>query len=134
MKKSIVAVAVSTLSMGAIASQHDHEHINVSALTGTQGKPATEHTVAANAAFAETLNFNDTKVFQDNDRGLIVELDDNTHATLRDRFVNLHEGLRLHDSSPKTVNPSLWRQGQATSLQMVYIRLQMVSIKYEALT
>ncbi|UPQ89394.1 alkyl/aryl-sulfatase [Vibrio sinaloensis] len=113
MNKSILALAVSSFSFGVVASTHDHEHINVSGLTSTKGKSASEHTVAANQAFAETLNYQDTKVFTDNDRGLIVELDEKTHATLRDRFVNLHEGLRLHDSSPDTVNPSLWRQGQA---------------------
>ncbi|QOL25794.1 MBL fold metallo-hydrolase [Thalassotalea sp. LPB0316] len=119
MKKSILAIAVSTLSLGAVADEHNHNHdhnhshINAKTLTGAQGKSATVHTISANNEFANTLNYQDTKVFQDNDRGLIVELDEKTHATLRNRFIDIHKGLALHDSSPETVNPSLWRQSQA---------------------
>lgn len=113
MKKSILAIAIASVSLSSVANTHDHEHINVSGLTGPQGKKATSHTIEKNKQFAESLNYQDTVVFEDNNRGLIVELDQVTHATLRDRFINLHEGLRLHDSSPDTVNPSLWRQAQA---------------------
>ncbi|GIU51529.1 MBL fold metallo-hydrolase [Shewanella sp. KT0246] len=120
MKKSIIAVSIlSIISTGAIAHNHDehaghaHEHVTAGALATGKGKPASQHTIDANKALAETLNFEDTRVFADNDRGLITPLDEKTSTHLRDRFKGLHSGLEAQDSSPDSVNPSLWRQGQA---------------------
>ncbi|MGF1699531.1 MBL fold metallo-hydrolase [Photobacterium makurazakiensis] len=115
MKKTIIAILIPTISFGAIASDqsHDHEHVNASAIMQGKGKPASDHTKQANKEFAETLNFEDTRVFENNDQGLITELDKVNLAHLRNRFTFVHSGKSAHNSAPETVNPSLWRQAQA---------------------
>ncbi|MDO6686384.1 MULTISPECIES: alkyl/aryl-sulfatase [unclassified Agarivorans] len=122
MKKSILTASIlSVFTTSVIAHSHDHddhaghdhEHVTTESLANGKGKPASVHTIEANKAFAKTLNFEDTTVFFDNDKGLVVPLDAKTSMSLRDRFKNLHTGLEAHDNSPDTVNPSLWRQGQA---------------------
>ncbi|PSU36158.1 alkyl/aryl-sulfatase [Photobacterium lutimaris] len=97
----------------AAAQQHPHEHINSEALRSVRGNLATEHTIKANQDFAKGLNFNDVEVFRNNDRGLIVELDETTSTPLRYRFSGLHQGESVAHLSPDSVNPSLWRQAQA---------------------
>lgn len=113
MKKSLIAVLTASLCAPAIAVQHDHEHINSSELLRGNGKDASKHTVAANNAFAKTLDFTDQTVFENNDRGLIKELDATSLSHLRNRFMFLHSGQEAHNSAPDSVNPSLWRQAQA---------------------
>lgn len=124
MKKSILALAIASVTFGSIAQEHsnhdhddhaghDHDVVNASQLSKGQGKSASTHTIKANKDFANTLNFKDTTVFHDNNRGLIVPLSAKANEHLRDRFKDVHTGVEAHDSSPDTVNPSLWRQAQA---------------------
>lgn len=114
MKKTILAILIPAISFGAVAKgTHDHEHVNSSAIMQGKGKAASEYTAKANEKFGETLNFQDTEVFENNDRGLIVELDEINLAHLRNRFTFVHSGKGAHNTAPNTVNPSLWRQAQA---------------------
>ena len=111
MKKSIIALSILSLySINVSADEHQHsggsdEH----ALTSTfeyQGKPATQATIAANRAFAETLDFDNIKGFEETRKGLIAEFDDETAAIIWNDY------RFLEQATPDTVNPSLWRQGQ----------------------
>lgn len=43
MKKTILAVVISSISLGAIAAEHDHEHFSEIGKQG--GKPATKTTI-----------------------------------------------------------------------------------------
>jgi alkyl sulfatase BDS1-like metallo-beta-lactamase superfamily hydrolase len=70
------------------------------------GKPATAETIAANKAFAATLNFADTRAFELTNKGLVAELDADTAAIMRKDFEFI--GAEI----PDTVNPSLYRQAQ----------------------
>ncbi len=76
------------------------------------GKPATQHTIEANQTFADRLNFEDVRAFENNDKGLIVPLSTEARKSLNDRFSHLHKGQTIAADAPDTVNPSLWRQAQ----------------------
>lgn len=116
MKLNPLAIACTTIlciQPVAATQQHPHEHINSDALRSVRGNPATEHTIKANADFAKGLNYEDSTVFRNNERGLVVELDESTSTPLRYRFSGLHQGESIAHLSPNSVNPSLWRQAQA---------------------
>lgn len=81
----------------------------------SEPKPATEATQAANAAVLDELPFDDTRDFDDTDRGFISPLPNNG-------VIQTDDGQPVWDLSayqfvkdqeaPDTVNPSLWRQAQ----------------------
>ncbi|MCB0830400.1 MAG: MBL fold metallo-hydrolase [Solirubrobacterales bacterium] len=86
-----------------------------SAARDDQGRAdATEATRAANDSLAASLNFEDTRDFDEAARGLVAPLPDDGRVTSEDgglvwdlsRFEFIHK----HDEAPPTVNPSLWRQ------------------------
>jgi len=71
-----------------------------------QSKPATAHTIAANKAHADRLNFEDRRAFALNRKGLITRLNAETDAIL-------HAGFDfIGAETPDTVNPSLYRQAR----------------------
>lgn len=108
MKKTILAVVISSISLGAIAAEHDHEHFSEIGKQG--GKPATKTTIEKNDAFAKTLNFSDTRAFENNNKGLIASFDKKTGDIIRNSFDFIDPSVANADNAPDSVNPSLWRQ------------------------
>lgn len=90
----------------ASAGTYAEEH-NLS-IKNPGGKPATQHTQEENGAYASTLNFNDVRAFENNDKGLVAEFDQKTGDIIRNSFKFIDEDSA--DKAPLTVNPSLWRQ------------------------
>ena len=83
---------------------------------GSQPKPATEATKAANRSVQTQLNFADRQDFEDASRGLIAKPD---RLTIRDAKGNAVWDLEEYKTyigpdkpAPETVNPSLWRNAQ----------------------
>ncbi|WP_413283463.1 alkyl/aryl-sulfatase [Vibrio sp. MA40-2] len=74
-----------------------------------EGKPATPHTVKANALMSTTLPWDDTSAFDRTTRGLIAELGTHEAGELKNRFEYMTD-MSVEDLPP-TVNPSIWRQG-----------------------
>lgn len=72
------------------------------------GKPATKQTIDVNKQFAETLNFEDVRAFENDAVGLVAEFDQATGDIIRNsfNFIDLDSAA----NAPTTVNPSLWRQ------------------------
>lgn len=108
MKKTILAIVISSMSLGAIAAEHDHEHFSEIGKQG--GKPATKTTIEKNKGFAQTLNFSDTRAFDNNNRGLIASFDKKTGDIIRNSFDFIDPSVANADNAPDSVNPSLWRQ------------------------
>jgi alkyl sulfatase BDS1-like metallo-beta-lactamase superfamily hydrolase len=108
MKKTLLAMVISSMSLGAIAAEHDHEHFSEIGKQG--GKPATKTTIENNEAFAKTLNFSDTRAFDNNNRGLIASFDQKTGDIIRNSFDFIDPSTANADNAPDSVNPSLWRQ------------------------
>ncbi|MGS0681194.1 alkyl/aryl-sulfatase [Shewanella sp. 125m-7] len=103
MKQTLLAISImSIFSFNAIAAQHEHDHITVQ----YQGKDATEHTIAHNKAVADTLNFADTRAFEQSSKNLVAKFDKATADILRAEFAF------ISDKTPDSVNPSLYRQAQ----------------------
>ncbi len=107
MKLSAVTLAIiSTATLGfssaTIAAQHEHDHITVH----YEGKSASQSTIEHNQAIAATLNFADTKAFEQSSKNLIAKFDEATAAILRAEFAFISE------QTPDSVNPSLYRQAQ----------------------
>ncbi|WP_112479793.1 alkyl/aryl-sulfatase [Vibrio variabilis] len=93
------------VSFGA-AADNDYESIDTYA-----GKPATEHTIAANNELAKTLPWQDTSAFERSKRGLIAAFGDHRVGELRNRMSHM-DVEHIRNDRPDTVNPSIWRQGQ----------------------
>ncbi|MFM2587265.1 alkyl/aryl-sulfatase [Vibrio sp. TBV020] len=98
---SILSLAV-VMSFGA--SANDYTSIDT-----YEGKPATEHTVNANAAMTKVLPWEDTSAFERTTRGLIAEFGTHEAGELKNRFEYMTD-MSVEDLPP-TVNPSIWRQG-----------------------
>ena len=82
-------------------------------------KPATEHTIAANAKMRAELPFDDVRSFENAQRGFIATLDPLTipRGDGRRPAYDLTPSLAFLDGEcPDTVNPSLWRQAQLNGL------------------
>ncbi|MCA1380939.1 alkyl sulfatase BDS1-like metallo-beta-lactamase superfamily hydrolase [Bradyrhizobium yuanmingense] len=84
--------------------------------TGTQPKPATAATKAANDALRKYLNFDDKEDFENAARGLIAKPET---LTIRDEKGGIVWDLETYKKfidvdkpAPDTVNPSLWRNAQ----------------------
>ena len=77
-------------------------------------KPATAHTQAAQQQVRDTLDWTDTRSFDDARRGFIATLDAPTitHANGGREVYDLAALGFLGGEAPDTVNPSLWRQAQ----------------------
>lgn len=108
MKKTILAIVISSISLSSIAADHDHEHFSEIGKQG--GKPATKTTIEKNDAFAKTLNFSDTRAFENNNKGLIASFDKKTGDIIRNSFDFIDPSVANADNAPDSVNPSLWRQ------------------------
>ncbi len=100
--KILFYAALFSTSTATYAEEH-----NLS-IKGVGGKPATQQTQKANEAYAATLNFNDVRAFENNDKGLIAKFDQKTGDIIRNSFNFISDNSA--DKSPPTVNPSLWRQ------------------------
>ncbi|MBY6107256.1 MBL fold metallo-hydrolase [Ferrimonas balearica] len=74
-----------------------------------QGKPASEHTIKANAELAKRLPWEDTSAFERTQRGLIAPFGSHAAGELKSKF-NYMTAMNVKDLPP-TVNPSIWRQG-----------------------
>jgi alkyl sulfatase BDS1-like metallo-beta-lactamase superfamily hydrolase len=108
MKKTTLALVISSLSWAAIAADHDHAHLST---VGDQGgKSATKATIEYNNDFAKTLDFKDVRAFENNNRGLIAEFDQATGDIIRNSFNFIDADVANADNAPDSVNPSLWRQ------------------------
>jgi alkyl sulfatase BDS1-like metallo-beta-lactamase superfamily hydrolase len=108
MKKTILAIVITSISLSSIAADHDHEHFSEIGKQG--GKPATKTTIEKNDAFAKTLNFSDTRAFENNNKGLIASFDKKTGDIIRNSFDFIDPSVANADNAPDSVNPSLWRQ------------------------
>jgi alkyl sulfatase BDS1-like metallo-beta-lactamase superfamily hydrolase len=82
-------------------------------------KPATEHTIAANARMRSELPFEDQRSFENARRGFIGTMEPLTipRSNGRPPAYDLAPALSfLNGECPDTVNPSLWRQAQLNAL------------------
>jgi alkyl sulfatase BDS1-like metallo-beta-lactamase superfamily hydrolase len=108
MKKTTLATLIFSISFGAVAAQHDHEHF--SEIGNQGGKAATQATIDYNQDFSKTLNYKDTRAFDNNNRGLIAAFDQKTGDLIRNSFDFIDPSSANADKAPDSVNPSLWRQ------------------------
>jgi alkyl sulfatase BDS1-like metallo-beta-lactamase superfamily hydrolase len=83
---------------------------------GTEPKPATDATRAANKAVLDYLDFNDREDFENATRGLIGRPDTLTIRNAQGRVVwdleSYKAFIATDKPAPDTVNPSLWRNAQ----------------------
>ncbi|PMN88036.1 alkyl/aryl-sulfatase [Enterovibrio norvegicus] len=98
---SVLSLAI-VVSFGALANDY-------ASIDTYEGKPASEHTISANAALAKTLPWDDTTAFDRTTRGLIAEFGTHEAGELKNRFEYMTD--MSVDDLPPTVNPSIWRQG-----------------------
>jgi len=85
-------------------------------------RPAEPATQAFNAAFAETLNFDDVQDFDDARRGFVGTLADGVIKTKRGSVVwdlKAYDFLDA-DAPPDTVNPSLWRMAKLNMINGLF--------------
>jgi len=108
MKKSTLAIVISSLSLSVIAADHEHAHLSTIGEQG--GKAASKATIQYNNEFAKTLNFEDVRAFENNNRGLIAAFDQATGDIIRNSFNFIDADVANADNAPDSVNPSLWRQ------------------------
>jgi len=108
MKKTTLAIVISSLSFSSIAADHDHAHFHNIGQQG--GKDASQATIEYNNEFAKTLNYQDVRAFENNNRGLIAEFDQATGDIIRNSFNFIDPSVANADKAPDSVNPSLWRQ------------------------
>lgn len=83
--------------------------------------PVSQHVIADNQAVHQQLNFTDRADFEAAQRGFIAS--DNNTATINDQGVVVFDyGQQrfLEQTAPMTVNPSLWRQSQLTSMHGLF--------------
>ena len=115
MKTSLLAFSViSAISFGAVANHlgEGEEHlINYSNLLEYKGKPASEHTIAANNAFSKKLPWSDRSVIERQNHGLIAEFGDHPAGEILRRYAFLDGAIDISpDAVPETVNPSIYHQ------------------------
>jgi len=79
-----------------------------------QSKPATEYTKRNNESVRESLDFTDTRSFEDAKRGFIATIDPMIipHNSSPHPAYDLTQTEFLNNDAADTVNPSLWRQAQ----------------------
>jgi len=105
MKKTTLAILISSISFGAMSAQHPHEHFGD---VGSQGgKPASKSTIQYNNEFSKTLNYKDVRAFENNNRGLIAEFDQETGDIIHNSFNFIDPDAAHADQAPDSVNPSL---------------------------
>jgi alkyl sulfatase BDS1-like metallo-beta-lactamase superfamily hydrolase len=106
------ALAMLGLSPAAISTSVHAQ----TASTGTQPKPATEATKAANEALRNYLNFDDREDFDNATRGLIAKPDvmeiKNADGKVAWELESYKKFIDVDAPAPDTVNPSLWRNAQ----------------------
>ncbi len=100
-----LGVFVTAVTLSSLTLQADEHSLTIKELGG---KPATLQTQQANNRFAETLNFEDVRAFENNNVGLVAEFDQATGDIIRNSFSFID--LQSAAKAPSTVNPSLWRQ------------------------
>ncbi|WP_163391889.1 alkyl/aryl-sulfatase [Enterovibrio norvegicus] len=98
---SVLSLAICA-SFGAFANDY-------ASIDTYEGKPASVHTINANAALSKTLPWNDTSAFDRTTHGLIAEFGTHEAGELKNRFEYMTD--MSVDDLPPTVNPSIWRQG-----------------------
>ncbi len=98
---SVLSLAI-VASFGAVANDY-------ASIDTYEGKPASQHTIKANADVAKILPWEDTTAFDRTTRGLIAEFGTHEAGELKNRFEYMTD--MSVDDLPPTVNPSIWRQG-----------------------
>ncbi|MDH3707409.1 MAG: MBL fold metallo-hydrolase, partial [Acidimicrobiia bacterium] len=85
-------------------------------------KPASQHTMDANAAVASSLPLDDAADGERNERGLIARADSLVLRSKRsDRVVwDMDRFEFIQGAAPDTVNPSLWRQETLNNLHGLF--------------
>jgi alkyl sulfatase BDS1-like metallo-beta-lactamase superfamily hydrolase len=110
MKKPILLALLISLSLAAAAVVLEQENPDENVADTYAGKPASKHTIAANAELAKRLPFDDMTAFEEQSRGLIASFGDDDAGGARWAFKSFYERAKA-DGAPGTVNPSIWRQG-----------------------
>jgi len=98
---SVLSLAI-VVSFNAVANDY-------ASIDTYEGKPASQHTIEANAAVANILPWEDSSAFERTKRGLIAEFGTHEAGELKQRFEYMTD--MTVDALPPTVNPSIWRQG-----------------------
>ena len=90
--------------------------VAIPTFAATEAKPATTHTIEANAHVLKTLPFHDKQDFEDAQRGFIAKPDILTIKSADGSVVwdleQYKSFIKLYKVAPDTVNPSLWRNSQ----------------------
>ena len=82
---------------------------------------ATEHTIRANEAVKTELNFNDRQDYEDAGRGFIASIDGNAVLDKDGKVsYSVEEWDFLKNNTPRTANPSLWRQSQLNRINGLF--------------
>lgn len=103
---------------------HGGDQTKETAIGKSEPAPATDFTKKANADFAKTLPFNDTRDFEFAKKGLIAELPDG--GVVKDAKGAVvwdprkYSFVKIGQDSPDTVNPSLWRQAQVMTISGLF--------------
>lgn len=84
-------------------------------------KPAHAHTVAAQKRMLESLNFSDTRDFEDVRRGFVATLPD-AHTLTDSGDIAWTQGQHtfIEGHAPETVNPSLWRLAKLNAVHGLF--------------
>ena len=86
MSKTFLAMLLISLSLAAAAVVLDLEDPDEHVVDTYAGKPASKHTIAANAELAERLPFDDMLAFEEQNRGLIASFGDHDAGDARRAF------------------------------------------------
>ncbi|MGP5163176.1 alkyl/aryl-sulfatase [Arthrobacter rhombi] len=84
-------------------------------------KPASQHIIDANHSLEKSLPFDDTRDFDDAERGFLGALEPCVVRAADGRVVWDNDAYAfLNGDAPSTVNPSLWRQATLVAKQGLY--------------
>ncbi|MFG1481883.1 alkyl sulfatase dimerization domain-containing protein [Halobacteriovorax sp. HFRX-2_2] len=85
-------------------------------------KPASRYTLDAHKAVTQELNFDDDRDFKDSQKGFIAKLEGPIKS--KDGMKEIFDPAKFpsltQGKPPETVNPSLWRQSQLTSINGLF--------------
>ncbi|MFG1499576.1 alkyl sulfatase dimerization domain-containing protein [Halobacteriovorax sp. XZX-3] len=85
-------------------------------------KPASRHTLDSHKAVSQELNFDDDRDFKDSQKGFIAKLEGPIKS--KDGMKEIFDPAKFpsltQGKPPETVNPSLWRQSQLTSINGLF--------------
>ncbi len=124
MKINQLIIALATMAVAAACSQDATEQASsptVSADPITEFTTASDATKQANSALQAYLPFEDTRDFENAQRGLIATLETGKVMTADgDVSYDTTQFDFLEGDAPDTVNPSLWRQSKLNAMDGLY--------------